>query len=49
MAVPEPVQVYRQWKALTELAGMDHNPFLTEEELVREQRGKEPSGRRPDR
>ncbi len=32
----ELVQSYRQREALSRLAHMDHNPFLTEEELAAE-------------
>lgn len=36
LAMSELVQSYRQREALSQLARMDHNPFLTEEELAAE-------------
>ncbi len=36
LAMSELVQSYRQREALSRLAHMDHNPFLTEEELAAE-------------
>ncbi|HEU0191847.1 MAG TPA: type II toxin-antitoxin system VapB family antitoxin [Mycobacterium sp.] len=34
LALSELLQSYRQRDALARLAGLDHNPFLTEEELA---------------
>ena len=36
LAMSELLQSYRQRDALSRLAGLDHNPFLSEEELAAE-------------
>ncbi|TLG14269.1 type II toxin-antitoxin system VapB family antitoxin [Nocardia cyriacigeorgica] len=41
LAMNELVQGYRQREALGRLSRMNHNPFLTEDELADEQRGGE--------